>query len=66
MKIVLNGTEKEVNDHTRLDALLADLKLPLDAIAVERNRAIVDAQDYAATALVAGDALEIVRFVGGG
>jgi thiamine biosynthesis protein ThiS len=37
-----------------------------DAVAVERNGALVRRRDWAAARLAAGDAVEVVTFVGGG
>ena len=51
-------------------ATVADLlqRIGLDTrkVAVERNLEIVPRSTYAATALAAGDQLEIVHFIGGG
>ena len=46
--------------------LVASLGLSAEHVAVERNRAIVPRAEHTQTALRAGDALEIVTFVGGG
>ena len=46
--------------------LLARIGLDLRKVAVERNLEIVPRSTYAATALRAGDQLEIVHFIGGG
>ena len=46
--------------------LLAGIGLDTRKVAVERNMEIVPRSAYAETALEAGDALEIVHFIGGG
>jgi thiamine biosynthesis protein ThiS len=46
--------------------LLASLGIDPRKVAVERNREIVPKSLYERTALGAGDALEVVQFVGGG
>ncbi len=46
--------------------LLARIGLDTRKVAVERNLEIVPRSAYAATALAAGDRLEIVHFIGGG
>jgi len=46
--------------------LIRELGLDEDAVAVERNRAIVRRPSWAETMLRSGDRIEVVRFVGGG
>lgn len=46
--------------------LVAELGLGARRIAVEVNREIVPREDYAHCRLHAGDAIEVVHFVGGG
>ena len=65
MKIRLNGTEREVRAATVAD-MIAELQLPTERIAVERNKQIVRKADWAAAALADGDQIEVVHFVGGG
>ena len=65
MKIRLNGTEREVRAATVAD-MIAELQLPTERIAVERNKLIVKKADWAAAMLADGDQIEIVHFVGGG
>ena len=66
IKIQLNGESREVPDGLNLAALLEWLKLPVDRVAVERNREIVPRAQWAATLIEASDSLEVVHFVGGG
>ncbi len=66
MDIIVNGETRTVGDQDTVADLLGALGLPEKKVAVERNRAIVPKSAYAATALEAGDAIEIVHFVGGG
>ncbi len=49
-----------------LDALVAELGIKSDRVAVELNRDIVPRANWADTPLHDGDKLEIVHFVGGG
>jgi thiamine biosynthesis protein ThiS len=65
MKIRLNGTEREVRAVTVAE-MISELRLPTERIAVERNRQIVKKADWAQAALVDGDQIEVVHFVGGG
>jgi thiamine biosynthesis protein ThiS len=64
--IVVNGEALEIPSGLTLSALLARLKIDLQRVAVERNAHVVPRAEHAATALQAGDRLEIVTFVGGG
>jgi len=64
--ILVNGQPEEIPEGSTLAALLAQLKLSPDRVAVERNLDIVPRDQWDSTRLVAGDRLEIVHFVGGG
>ena len=64
--ILLNGVERSIPADSTVAALVRELGLDPRQIAVERNREIVPRDSYASTPLAAGDALEIVTFVGGG
>lgn len=66
MKIIVNGTEREVADDTTIAQLVNDLQLRTDRIATERNLSVIPKAEYAETQLSEGDKLEIVTFVGGG
>jgi thiazole synthase len=66
MMITLNGEARAVAPGTSVAALLAQLDLPAEKVAVERNLAIVPRSTFADVLLADGDALEIVHFVGGG
>jgi thiamine biosynthesis protein ThiS len=45
---------------------LAERKIEPRLVVIEYNREIIDRDRYATTALSSGDALEIVKIVGGG
>ncbi|HYZ32648.1 MAG TPA: sulfur carrier protein ThiS [Crenalkalicoccus sp.] len=64
--ITVNGEAQEVPAPATLADLLAAIGLDTRKVAVERNLEIVPRSAYAATALEAGDRLEIVHFIGGG
>ncbi len=65
MNIVVNGKEIAFEKKNISDIL--DLyKLKPDNIAVELNGTIVHREEFAGTEVKEGDAVEIVRFVGGG
>lgn len=65
MQLTINGEKKEIKAGT-LTGLLADLGVDVTQVAVELNQAIVPKSQYDATTLSAGDAIEIVEFIGGG
>lgn len=65
MRLVINGEERNLAAST-LDALIEELGMKGDRIAVELNRNIVPRATWSATPLSDGDRLEIVHFVGGG
>ncbi len=66
MNLFLNGEPSKIDKPTTVMAFLEHLGLPCKGIAVELNREIVPKSAYETTALVDGDQLEIVQFVGGG
>ena len=65
MRLILNGEPRDIEAGS-LAELVAALGLDPRKVAVERNLSIVPRSAYAATALTAGDRIEIVAFVGGG
>lgn len=66
MEISVNGETRAVADDSTVGDLVRALDLEGRRIAVELNRAIVPREHYATQRLAAGDAVEIVHFVGGG
>ncbi|HEV2115726.1 MAG TPA: sulfur carrier protein ThiS [Terriglobales bacterium] len=66
MKLQINGEEQELADGLTLAALLEELGMKADRVAVELNREIVRRDLWQQTHLQPGDRLEIVQFVGGG
>jgi sulfur carrier protein len=69
MKLKINGEERVFNEAIQpftLTALIENLGMKSDRVAVELNRDIVPRDRWAATELREGDRLEIVHFVGGG
>ncbi len=62
----VNGEERRIPAGTTVAALLAELGVAPATVAVEWNRDILPKPRYAETILGAGDALEVVQFVGGG
>ncbi|HSE48145.1 MAG TPA: sulfur carrier protein ThiS [Terriglobales bacterium] len=66
MKLRINGEERSFGRLASLDALIEQLGMKADRVAVELNREIVARARWADTPLREGDQLEIVHFVGGG
>lgn len=66
MTLILNGEERQFPGLTTIAALVAALGLDGRKVAVERNLEIVPRSAYQVTAVVDGDRIEIVHFIGGG
>ena len=66
MKIRINGKEHDLSAPLTVSQLLDQLGFDRRKVAVERNLEIVPRSVHDRTALVDGDRLEIVGFVGGG
>jgi sulfur carrier protein len=66
MKLWVNGEERSIEAVTDVAGLVAALGLDGRKVAVERNLQIVPRSTYGATALMDGDRIEIVHFIGGG
>jgi len=64
--IHLNGEPREVAEGQLVQALVAELNLGNQALAVAINREIVPRQKWPERALQAADKVEIVRAIGGG
>lgn len=65
MNLTING-ESRVSAAETLSALVEQLGMKPDRVAVELNREIVRRDAWSQTRLKDGDQLEIVHFVGGG
>lgn len=66
MQVTVNGSEREVPDELTVRDLVVHLGLADGPVAVEVNREIVPRAEHAQRKVAAGDAIEIVHFVGGG
>ncbi len=66
MQIILNGDSVETMDNCTVAALLQQLGISRERVAVELNADIVPKIGYEKQLLVDGDKIEIVHFVGGG
>ena len=65
MKLTINGETQALSAET-LGALVEQLAMKPDRVAIELNREIVPRGQWSETPLHDGDRLEIVHFVGGG
>lgn len=65
-QITVNGEARPVLNPMTVGDLVAEMALDARQVAIELNRTIIPRSQYAATAINAGDAIEIVRFIGGG
>ena len=65
IEIRLNGEMCELPQSLNIAQLLEHFNLPRDRVAVERNRSIVPKLQWESVAVIQGDELEVVHFVGG-
>ena len=66
MELTINGATRAFDSPLTLAALIEQLGLKPDRVAVEHNLALVQRPQWESIALADGDRLEIVQFVGGG
>jgi thiamine biosynthesis protein ThiS len=66
MKLQINGEAQDFTSPLSLAALVDQLGMKADRVAIELNRTIVSRDQWTKTNLAEGDRLEIVHFVGGG
>ena len=66
MQLHINGEQRDFPDDLTVAALVGQLGMKPDRVAVELNLEIVLRAQWEATVLKDGDKLEVVHFVGGG
>jgi len=66
IKITVNGKQIQVISKLSLKSLISNLKMPLNKIAIELNKKIIDKKRISKIYLRKGDKIEIVHFIGGG
>ncbi len=66
MNLTINGENRDLSAAETLGALIEQLGMKADRVAIELNREIVPREQWLQTSLKDGDRLEIVHFVGGG
>ena len=62
----VNGERRRLPAETDLVSFLEELEVDVRLVAVAHNGDVIPRKDYASVRLREGDALEIVRMVGGG
>ena len=66
IKIKINGKIKSINQDSTLLVVLKNLKIPLNKVAIELNKEIIDKKKINKIKLNKNDKIEIVHFIGGG
>ena len=66
IKITVNGKQIQVISKFSLASLITKLKMPLNKIAIELNKKIINKKRISKIYLQKGDKIEIVHFIGGG
>lgn len=66
MQITVNGNPRDVPDHITVLDLMRDLGVKPEITAVQRNEDVINRKAVASTVLQEGDAVELIRIVGGG
>ena len=66
IKIKINGKIKSINQDYTLSIMLKNLKIPLNKVAIELNKEIIDKKKINKIKLNKNDKIEIVHFIGGG
>jgi sulfur carrier protein len=66
MQITVNGEAREVEAELTVEGLLLQLGIRAERVAVEVNLEVIRRDQRGERRLAAGDAVEIVSFVGGG
>ena len=66
IKITVNGKQMQVIPKYSVKSLIVKLKMPLNKIAIELNKKIIDKKKLKTIILHNKDNLEIVHFIGGG
>jgi len=66
IKIKLNGKFVKIQDKITLLVLIKKLKIPINKIAIELNKTIVNKKSLGKIKLKKNDKIELVHFIGGG
>ena len=66
IKIKLNGKFVKIQDKTTLLSLMKKLKVPINKVAIELNKTIVNKKSLGKIKIKKNNKIEIVHFIGGG
>ena len=66
IKIKVNGKKIIFDNNTSIEKLTKKLKIPLNKVAIELNKKILDKKKLKKIKLNNDDMIEIVHFIGGG
>ena len=66
IKITVNGKQMQIIRNFSLKRLITKLNMPINKIAIELNKKIIDKKRVSKILLKKGDKIEIVHFIGGG
>ena len=66
IKINVNGKKLIFNKNDSLSKLIKKLKIPLNKVAIELNKKIIDKKKINRIKVKNNDKIEIVHFIGGG
>ena len=66
IKIKVNGKKIIFDNNTSIEKLTKKLKIPLNKVAIELNKKILDKKKLKIIKLNNNDKIEIVHFIGGG
>ena len=66
IKIKVNGEKIIFDYNTSIEKLTKKLKIPLNKVAIELNKKILDKKKLKKVKLKGNDKVEIVHFIGGG
>ena len=66
IKIKINGKKVIFNKNEPIEILIKKLKIPLNKVAIELNKKILNKKKIKTIKLNNNDSIEIVHFIGGG
>ena len=66
IKIKVNGKKVIFNENDSIETLIKKLKIPLNKVAIELNKKILNKKKINRIKLINNDSIEIVHFIGGG
>ena len=66
IKIRLNGKNKSITQGYTLNELIKNLNIPIQKVAIELNKEIINKKNINKIKLKNDDIIEIVHFIGGG